>query len=107
MQERQKLEVDKSKEKESSAAVAAKAPGMVPRGVVSKEAMQFQTVQGRAVFDALFRPPPVNRVLVREMFQPRRTAFVFEFGEGAGDVPTTLRRSKADCPPVQVGQGAC
>jgi hypothetical protein len=78
---------------------------MVPRGIAKEQQqqqMQFESPQGRAVYDALFKPPLVNRALIREMFQPRRTAFVFEFGEGAGDVPTTLRRSKADCPQVQV-----
>jgi hypothetical protein len=40
------------------------------------------------------------------MFQPRRTAFVYEMesedGWGTSDVPVTLRRSKADCPPAKV-----
>jgi hypothetical protein len=79
---------------------------MLPRGIAKEQQqqqVQFESPQGRAVYDALFKPPLVNRALIREMFQPRRTAFVFEFGEGAGDVPTTLRRSKADCPQVQVG----
>ncbi|KAF8058133.1 SMU2 [Scenedesmus sp. PABB004] len=96
--ERAKLEADKAKAAE--AAAAAKAAALLPRGVAA-EAARFTTAAGRAVYDALFRPPPANRALLREMFQPRRTAFVFEFGDLASDVPTTLRRSKADCPPVQ------
>jgi hypothetical protein len=103
LQERQKLESDKAKAGDPAAA-AAKGAGMLPRGVAKEQQqqVQFQSPQGRAVYDALFKPPLVNRALIREMFQPRRTAFVFEFGEGAGDMPTTLRRSKADCLQVQV-----
>lgn len=96
-QERQKLEQDTA-----DAAAAAKAAAMLPRGL-HPDQMQFETRQGRAVFDAMFKAPPDTRALVREMFQPQRTAFVFEFAEGSSDVPTTLRRSKADCPPPQVG----
>lgn len=38
------------------------------------------------------------------MFLPRRTAFVYDLEEQEGntDVPTTLRRSKEDCPPVSL-----
>jgi IK cytokine len=33
---------------------------------------------------------------------PRRTAFVYDMDDPeAGDIPTTLRRSKEDCPKVQ------
>ena len=36
------------------------------------------------------------------MFLPMRTAFVYDMEEhdSNADVPTTLRRSKEDCPPV-------
>eukprot|EP00775_Hariotina_reticulata_P005350 gene5350-5586_t len=91
---RQKLEVDKSKTSEEAAEAAA--AQAAAQQALSRESLQFLTPQGRAVFDAVFRPPQHKRLLVREMFQPRRTAFVFEFEDGAGDVPTTLRRSKAD-----------
>lgn len=59
--------------------------------------MNFKTPLARAVYNAAFHPPKVNVV---EMFQPRRTAFVFDLDEGENglDIPTTLRRSKADCP---------
>jgi hypothetical protein len=61
--------------------------------------MKFKTPLARAVYNAVFHPP---KVAVAEMFQPRRTAFVFDLDEiGHGlDIPTTLRRSKADCPKV-------
>jgi IK cytokine len=62
--------------------------------------MAFATPLGRAVFAAVFNPPKIN---VSELFLPRRTAFVYELdGDAfASDIPTTLRRSKADCPPVR------
>ena len=51
---------------------------------------------GRNVFDAIFRPP---RRDVTDMFLPRRTAFVYDMEGGETlDIPTTLHRSKADCP---------
>ena len=65
-------------------------------GCPSQE-MNFKTLLARAVYNAVFHPPKVNVV---EMFQPRRTAFVFDLddSESGLDIPTTLRRSKADCP---------
>jgi hypothetical protein len=84
----------------SAAAAAAEAAEAAQRQAA--QAVSFAGAAGRSLYNAVFRPPPHNRALVRESFQPRRTAFVFEFEDGASDVPTTLRRSKADCPPVQV-----
>jgi hypothetical protein len=40
--------------------------------------------------------------LSRSRLPCRRTAFVYELEEAAaGDIPTTLRRSKEDCPKVR------
>lgn len=60
---------------------------------------EFHTSIGRGVFDAIFNPPMIN---VSEQFLPRRTAFMYELDDDGfnSDIPTTLRRSKADCPPV-------
>ena len=71
--------------------------GLAQGGVVHLQEMNFKTPLARAVYNAVFHPP---KVAVAEMFQPRRTAFVFDLDEiGHGlDIPTTLRRSKADCP---------
>lgn len=90
---------------QSAAAAAAAAAAAEATAAAQKAAVKFSTPLGRSVYHAVFRPAGGSRNLVREMFQPRRTAFVFEFGEGGGDVPTTLRRSKADCPAVQVRGG--
>ncbi|CAL8466768.1 g6304 [Coccomyxa elongata] len=64
---------------------------------VRKEEMNFVTATGRSVFNAVFNPPKIN---VSELFLPRRTAFVYELedSEYGSDIPTTLRRSKLDCP---------
>lgn len=49
------------------------------------------------MYTAVFQP---QRRSVAEKFQPRRTAFVYELDddEDGLDIPTTLYRSKADCP---------
>jgi hypothetical protein len=60
---------------------------------------KFLTSIGRGVFDAIFNTP---KIIVSEQFLPRRTAFIYELDDDSfnSDIPTTLRRSKADCPPV-------
>lgn len=60
---------------------------------------RFHTSIGRGVFDAIFNPPKIN---VSEQFLPKRTGFVYELDDDSvnADIPTTLRRSAADCPPV-------
>src|SRR5690242_7733737 len=62
--------------------------------------MHFHTPMARILYSILF-DPPVKRS-VAEMFQPRRMAFVYELDEQdhSTDMPTTLRRSKEDCPAV-------
>lgn len=61
--------------------------------------IKFATPTGQAVYSALFRP---FRAPASEMFLPMRSAFVYDLEEhdSSTDVPTTLRRSKEDCPPV-------
>ena len=81
----------------------AKTGNHAPKGQstwLRAQEMAFATPLGRAVFAAVFRPPRVN---ASELFLPRRTAFVYELDAepGTSDIPTTLRRSKADCPPVR------
>jgi hypothetical protein len=102
-QERQKLKSGGGDTGVSAAAAAAAAAVAEATAAAEKQPVKFATPFGRSLYQAVFRRSGASRNLVREMFQPRRTAFVFEFGEGSSDVPTTLRRSKADCPAVQVG----
>ena len=63
------------------------------------QVVKFKGVAGRAVFNAVFSRP---QLISTEFFLPGRTVFVFELeGADGPDLPTTLRRSKADCPPVR------
>ena len=62
------------------------------------QVVKFKGAAGRAVFNAVFSRP---LLISSELFLPGRTVFVFELeGADGPDLPTTLRRSKADCPPV-------
>lgn len=61
------------------------------------QVVKFKGPPGRAVFNAIFTR---NKAQANELFLPGRTAFVFNLEEGTLDVPTTLRRAAADCPPV-------
>lgn len=63
--------------------------------------MKLLTPLGKAVYSAIFNPP---RTDVSSMFLPKRMAFVYELeeGEATTDIPTTLRRSKEDCPKVRL-----
>ncbi|CAK9864298.1 unnamed protein product [Sphagnum jensenii] len=62
--------------------------------------MAFRTASAKMVFQWIVKPQTVNKV--NEMFLPGRTAFVFDMDEEfAHDIPTTVHRSKADCPPPQ------
>lgn len=66
---------------------------------IAVQEMNFKTAMGRAVYNIVFHPP---KSAAAETFQPRRTAFLFDMddiGYGLG-IPTTLRRSKGDCPKV-------
>ncbi|KAL0026471.1 hypothetical protein WJX77_001145 [Trebouxia sp. C0004] len=60
--------------------------------------LKFITPAGQAVYNAIFKP---FKAPASEMFLPMRTAFVYDMEEHDSntDVPTTLRRSKEDCPP--------
>jgi hypothetical protein len=62
------------------------------------QVVKFKGAAGRAIFNAVFSR---NRVDSSQLFLQGRTAFVFDLeSANSSDVPTTLRRSKADCPEV-------
>ena len=63
--------------------------------------MHLRIYPGRNVYRTLFK----NRMPERnELFLPKRMAYVIDLEdeETDTDVPTTLIRSKADCPNVEV-----
>ncbi|XP_015763174.1 PREDICTED: protein Red-like [Acropora digitifera] len=63
--------------------------------------VEFTTKLGQKVYKALFRSRPADR---NELFQPGRMAYVFDVEDeyAESDIPTTLIRSKADCPGIEV-----
>ncbi|KXZ49037.1 hypothetical protein GPECTOR_23g124 [Gonium pectorale] len=84
--------------RDAQARAAARANAASAAG--SKQELRFSTPLARSVFHTLFQPPRPN---VREMYQPRRPAFVYDFDNEDSldtDIPTTLRRPKSECPPV-------
>ncbi|CAB4018724.1 Red, partial [Paramuricea clavata] len=62
--------------------------------------MQFSTVLGQKIYRSVFKNRPADK---NELFQPGRMAYVFELEDEyvESDIPTTLIRSKADCPGME------
>ncbi|XP_078450493.1 protein Red [Lampetra planeri] len=62
--------------------------------------IEFRTRLGRNVFRVLFRHKPPER---NELFLPGRMAYVVDLEDDYADtdIPTTLIRSKADCPTLE------
>uniref|UniRef100_A0A7I4BV17 RED-like N-terminal domain-containing protein n=1 Tax=Physcomitrium patens TaxID=3218 RepID=A0A7I4BV17_PHYPA len=84
-------EIDKEPENEDPAS---------QRQQKEDQTMAFRTATAKMVYQWICKPQTVSKV--NSMFLPGRTAFVFDMdGEFAHDIPTTVHRSKADCPPPQ------
>ena len=89
----------------SSAGEARKSVDAAPAAAAPppSQGPTFHSPAGRAVYDILFgaqhaaaQAPPSER------FLPRRTAFLYNMENGGdAEVPTTLNRSKEDCPRPQ------
>ncbi|KAJ9183685.1 hypothetical protein P3X46_007508 [Hevea brasiliensis] len=65
----------------------------------SKEDQQlsFRTATAKSVYQCIVKPQTI--IKTNEMFLPGRMAFIFNMEGGySHDIPTTLHRSKADCP---------
>ncbi|KAJ7385161.1 hypothetical protein OS493_017538, partial [Desmophyllum pertusum] len=62
--------------------------------------IEFTTKLGQKIYKTLFRNRPAER---NELFQPGRMAYVFDVEDeyAESDIPTTLMRSKADCPGIE------
>eukprot|EP00268_Persea_americana_P067918 TRINITY_DN9399_c0_g2_i2.p1 TRINITY_DN9399_c0_g2~~TRINITY_DN9399_c0_g2_i2.p1 ORF type:complete len:200 (-),score=48.53 TRINITY_DN9399_c0_g2_i2:1996-2595(-) len=59
--------------------------------------VSFRTATAKSVYQWIIKPHSV--IKTNEMFLPGRMAFIFNMEDGfAHDIPTTLHRSKADCP---------
>lgn len=62
-----------------------------------EDEIQFKTVLGRNIYRQVFRPRTMER---NDLFLPNRMAYVIELDDefAESDIPTTLIRSKKDCP---------
>jgi hypothetical protein len=101
----ERLKQQKQQQDKSKPDGAASAPAAAPSRAAAPAT--FVTAAGRALYSALFSQAGARQraAAVRELFLPRRLAFVYDFdAEGSGpggpnsELPTTLRRSQADCP---------
>ena len=78
-----------------------------------EQRLGIKSTLAKNIFRALFRPPPRR---VNELFLPHRMAYIIDLEAANGqqdeenekgfhpqdDIPTTLIRSKADCPSAEV-----
>lgn len=77
-----------------------------------EQRLGLKSAMAKNIYRTLFRPPPKK---VNELFLPHRMAYVIDLGiadetdddherraNPLDDVPTTLIRSKADCPNADV-----
>ncbi|KAL5223582.1 hypothetical protein ABZP36_010221 [Zizania latifolia] len=61
------------------------------------QAVSFRTATAKSVYQWIIKPQSI--IKANEMFLPGRMSFIYNMEDGlASDIPTTLHRSKADCP---------
>ncbi|XP_033106912.1 protein Red-like [Anneissia japonica] len=72
----------------------------VKKAVVEDEHISFKTRLGKNVYRVLFKKRPPER---NELFLPGRMAYKVELDDdyAESDIPTTVIRSKADCPTME------
>lgn len=67
------------------------------RPSMEDQRVSFRTATAKSVYQWIVKPQTV--VKSSEMFLPGRMSFIFDMENGySHDIPTTLHRSKADCP---------
>ncbi|XP_072976296.1 suppressor of mec-8 and unc-52 protein homolog 2 [Typha angustifolia] len=68
-----------------------------PRVTKEDQAVSFRTATAKSVYQWIVKPQSV--IKANEMFLPGRMVFIYDLEGGfTHDIPTTLHRSKADCP---------
>lgn len=68
-----------------------------PRAPKDDQPVSFRTATAKSVYQLIVKPQ--TAIKTNEMFLPGRMSFIFNTEGGfAHDIPTTLHRSKADCP---------
>ncbi|CAI9097350.1 OLC1v1033750C1 [Oldenlandia corymbosa var. corymbosa] len=61
------------------------------------QALSFRTATAKSVYNLIVKPQTI--IKTNEMFLPGRMSFIYNMENGySNDIPTTLHRSKADCP---------
>ncbi|KAL6870667.1 hypothetical protein ACP4OV_014515 [Aristida adscensionis] len=61
------------------------------------QAVSFRTATAKSVYQWIIKPQSI--IKANEMFLPGRMAFIYNMEDGlTNDIPTTLHRSKGDCP---------
>uniref|UniRef100_A0A0E0MCE5 RED-like N-terminal domain-containing protein n=1 Tax=Oryza punctata TaxID=4537 RepID=A0A0E0MCE5_ORYPU len=67
------------------------------RSTKEDQAVSFRTSAAKSVYQWIIKPQSI--IKSNEMFLPGRMAFIYNMEDGlTNDIPTTLHRSKADCP---------
>ncbi|CAD6268994.1 unnamed protein product [Miscanthus lutarioriparius] len=67
------------------------------RATKEDQAVSFRTATAKSVYQWIIRPQSI--IKENELFLPGRMSFIYNMEEGVtNDIPTTLHRSKADCP---------
>ncbi|XP_047946636.1 suppressor of mec-8 and unc-52 protein homolog 2 isoform X1 [Salvia hispanica] len=68
-----------------------------PKVQKDDQPVTFRTATAKSVYQCIVKPQTV--IKTNEMFLPGRMAFIFNMESGfSHDIPTTVHRSKADCP---------
>jgi len=67
------------------------------RAAKEDQAVSFRTATAKSVYQWIIKPQSI--IKENELFLPGRMSFIYNMEEGVtNDIPTTLHRSKADCP---------
>ncbi|TVU26986.1 hypothetical protein EJB05_29564 [Eragrostis curvula] len=67
------------------------------RSTKEDKAVSFRTATAKSVYQWIIKPQSI--IKSNELFLPGRMSFIYNMEDGlTNDIPTTLHRSKADCP---------
>lgn len=67
------------------------------KGPKEEQTLSFRTSTAKSIYQWMIKPQTATKT--NEMFLPGRMSFIFNMENGySNDIPTTLHRSKADCP---------
>lgn len=104
--------IEKKKAASNESAASTSSTPVTPEEE-EEQRLGLKSSMAKNIFRILFRPPPRR---VNELFLPHRMAYIIDLENPSGqqdddhdktghpldDIPTTLIRSKADCPNAEV-----